>query len=38
VVSGLAKNIDLSALSAGNYFVTVKLANGLSVTQKIVKL
>ena len=38
VISGLAKNIDLSALSAGNYFVTVKLANGLSVTQKIVKL
>jgi len=32
------KTIDLSSISAGNYFVTVKLANGQSTTQKIVKL
>jgi hypothetical protein len=32
------KTIDLSNISAGNYFVTVKLANGQSTTQKIVKL
>lgn len=37
-VSGLEKSIDLSALSAGNYFVTVKLATGLVSTYKIVKL
>ncbi|MDD4969001.1 MAG: T9SS type A sorting domain-containing protein [Paludibacter sp.] len=38
VVNGHENTIDLSAVSAGNYFVTVKLANGQSATQKIVKL
>jgi hypothetical protein len=37
-VSGLEKSIDLSTLTAGNYFVTVKLATGLVSTYKIVKL
>lgn len=37
-VNSPEKSIDLSAVSAGNYFVTVKLANGQSATQKIVKL
>lgn len=37
-VSGLEKSIDLSTLSAGNYFVTVKLTTGLVSTYKIVKL
>jgi len=31
-------NIDMSNLSSGNYFVTVKFANGESVTRKIIKL
>lgn len=30
--------VDLSNFAAGNYFVTVKLENGQSLTQKIVKL
>jgi len=38
VVNSTEKTIELSAVSAGNYFVTVKLANGQSATQKIVKL
>lgn len=38
MVSGLEKTIDLSDVSAGNYFVTIKLANGQLSTQKIVKL
>lgn len=37
-VNGLEKSIDVSAVSAGNYFITVKLANGQQSTQKIVKL
>ena len=37
-VNGLEKTIDLSDVSTGNYFVTVKLANGQFSTQKIVKL
>lgn len=37
-VSGVEKSIDLSTLSAGNYFVSVKLATGLVSTYKIVKL
>jgi trimeric autotransporter adhesin len=32
------KTLDLSGLSAGNYFVTVRLATGERVTQKLVKL
>ncbi len=32
------KIIDLGDLTAGNYFITVKLVNGLLVTQKIIKL
>jgi chitodextrinase len=38
MVNGLEKTIDLSTVSAGNYFVTVKMANGQLSTQKIVKL
>jgi endo-1,3(4)-beta-glucanase len=37
-VDNTETNLDLSQLSAGNYFVTLKLANGKSTTQKIVKL
>lgn len=37
-VSGLEKSIDLSTLSAGNYFVTVKLTTGMVSTQKFIKL
>jgi hypothetical protein len=37
-VNSNEQSIDLSAVSAGNYFITVKLANGQSATQKIVKL
>jgi len=37
-VSGMEKSIDMSAFAAGNYLVSVKLANGLLSTQKIVKL
>jgi hypothetical protein len=38
MINGLEKSIDLSTVSTGNYFVTVKLANGQLSTQKIVKL
>ncbi len=31
-------SIDLNGISAGNYFITLKLANGQSSTQKFVKL
>ncbi len=37
-VNQLEKSIDLSTVSTGNYFVTVKLANGQLSTQKFVKL
>lgn len=37
-VNGREKTIDLSAISSGNYFLTVKLADGKISTQKIVKL
>jgi len=37
-VNGLVKSIDLSTIVSGNYFVTVKLANGQLSTQKVVKL
>lgn len=37
-VNGLKKTIDLSTISSGNYFLTVKLADGQFTTQKIVKL
>ena len=36
-VMGKEKSIDLSALKSGNYFVSVKLENGLVSTHKIVK-
>jgi hypothetical protein len=36
-MNGLEKSINMSDISAGNYFVTVKLANGLLSTQKLVK-
>jgi len=38
VVNSKEQTIDLSVIASGNYFVTVKLANGQSATQKIVKL
>ncbi|MDP4238251.1 MAG: chitobiase/beta-hexosaminidase C-terminal domain-containing protein [Bacteroidota bacterium] len=38
LVNGLGKTIDTSDLTAGNYFITVKLANGQLSTQKLVKL
>jgi hypothetical protein len=38
MVNGIEKTIDLSDVSSGNYFVTVKLANGQLSTQKVVKL
>ncbi len=37
-VSGMIQSIDLNDVASGNYFVNVKLANGQSSTQKIVKL
>lgn len=37
-VNDLVKSIDLSDLSAGNYFVTIQLNNGQLSTQKVVKL
>jgi len=37
-VNSNEQSIDLSAVSSGNYFVTVKLVNGQSATQKIIKL
>jgi hypothetical protein len=36
-VNGLKKTIDLSTISSGNYFLTVKLVDGRLTTQKIVK-
>jgi hypothetical protein len=38
LLNGLEKTIDLSELASGNYFITIKLANGQLSTQKIVKL
>ncbi|HRZ98001.1 MAG TPA: T9SS type A sorting domain-containing protein [Paludibacter sp.] len=38
LVNGLEKSIDLSDFTAGNYLVTVKLANGEIATKKFVKL
>jgi len=38
VVNANELSVDLTAVPAGNYFVTVKLVNGQSATQKIVKL
>jgi hypothetical protein len=37
-VNGLEKSIDLEGVAAGNYLVTIKLANGQLSTQKMVKL
>jgi hypothetical protein len=37
-MNDLTKTIDLSNVASGNYFVTVKLANGQLSTQKIVKM
>jgi hypothetical protein len=37
-VSASHSIVDISQLAAGNYCVTVKLANGGTTTQKIVKL
>lgn len=38
LINSLQGTIDLSALRAGNYFVTFKMANDQQATQKIVKL
>ncbi len=38
VINGTSKTIDLSDVVAGNYFVSVKLANGQVSTQKLIKL
>ena len=35
--NGFEKSVDLSSVAAGNYFVTVKMANGQVSTQKLVK-
>ena len=37
-VNGLHRSIDVSAITAGNYFVSVRLTNGQTVTQKFIKL
>ena len=37
-INSRSKTIDLSDVSAGNYFVSVKLTNGQSSTQKFIKL
>jgi len=37
-VNGLTKTIDMSGIASGNYFITLKLANGQLSTQKIIKL
>ena len=37
-VNSLNKTIDLSDVASGNYFITLKLANGQLSTQKIIKL
>jgi len=37
-INGLEKTIDVSDVASGNYFITIKLANGQLSTQKIVKL
>ena len=36
--NGLEKSVELSDISAGNYFITIKLSNGIISTQKFVKL
>jgi len=38
MMTGLTNTIDLSEIASGNYFITIKLANGQLSTQKIVKL
>ena len=38
MMNGLTRTIDLSDIASGNYFITVKLANGQLSTQKILKL
>jgi hypothetical protein len=38
LVNSTKKSIDLSTLTAGNYLVTIRLLNGETVNQKIVKL
>ena len=36
-INGLEKSIDLSGVAAGNYFVTIIMANGQQETQKLIK-
>ena len=38
IINSRSTTIDLSDVSAGHYFVTVKLANGKMATQKLIKL
>ena len=38
IINGFEKTVDLSDVASGNYLLTLKLANGQSSTQKIVKL
>lgn len=37
-VNSLQKTIDISNLNAGNYFMSIQLANGESITRKFIKL
>ncbi len=37
MINGLEKTIDMNGISAGNYLVTMKLANGQVLTQKVTK-
>ncbi|MFZ4583035.1 MAG: BACON domain-containing protein, partial [Paludibacter sp.] len=37
-VNAMQKTIDVSALSAGNYFISIQLENGESVNRKFIKL
>jgi hypothetical protein len=37
-INAMQKTIDVSALSAGNYFISIQLENGESVNRKFIKL
>ena len=38
IINSTSSSIDLSDVSAGNYFVSIKLVNGQASTQKFIKL